>query len=215
MRSNDKLKNAVVYLAGPIDNATDLGRGWRQEITHKIKQSNIQLKVLDPTQKPHDAMSETSEEQIKIRQLKQTGQWDALVKFMKRLRRTDLRFVDLSDFIILYLDPTVHMVGSYNEMFVAEQQQKPILAIVNGTKADLSSWLFATLKPSEIFESVDECVAYLRCINDGTIELDDRWLLIRDYLNQEPTAMDMETFYKNVYQPAKFLDECRNINGAE
>ena len=45
-----RLNNHRVYLAGPIDHASDDGVGWREELTPYLEKMG--LTILDPTNKP-------------------------------------------------------------------------------------------------------------------------------------------------------------------
>ena len=42
----NKLKEAIVYLSGPIDKAADLGKGWREEFIKKAR--HLKMQVIDP-----------------------------------------------------------------------------------------------------------------------------------------------------------------------
>jgi len=179
---NDKLEYSTVYLAGPIDYADDHGIGWRKSITEQLVQMGIL--VLDPTNKPGNLVSETQKEQDLIRKYKKEKDWTSLCKFMKSIRRTDLRLVDMSDFIIALIDTNIHMCGTYDEIFTAEDQQKPVLFIVPNGIESLSSWMYSVINPAEVFDDVESCVNYIKNINDGTLELDNRWVLVKKELMQ-------------------------------
>lgn len=170
------LENTTTYLAAPIDRVSDHGIPIRQEIAQKINKFGI--KVFDPTNKPGKLISETKEEKGKAQQLKDEEKWQELREYAKIIRKVDLRLVDLSNFLIVYVDPDVHMVGTWEEVITAERQRKPIFLIVKGGKKRLSLWCFAIVEPQFIFDSVDECIAYIEKLNNGEIPLDDRWILI-------------------------------------
>ena len=172
------LNQASVYLIGPIDNAGDYGQGWRQKVTPELQQMGIT--VLDPTNKPGGYLSETSDEQDNINKMKSNEDYKGLKDFMKKIRRCDLRLVDNADFAIAYIDTSVHMCGSYDEIFTAEDQQKPILYIVQGGIETLSSWMFAVIDDFDmVFNTVEGCLEYINKINDGEIELSDKWMLFK------------------------------------
>ena len=174
------LNKSIVYLSGPIDHAKDHGVGWREEF--KLKTEAIGLVYLDPTKKPGEKMSETTVEKNTVAEFKKNKDWDGLKKYVKNFRRIDLRFVDLSDFLVIYIDTSVHMMGSYDELFVAERQRKPIFAIVEGGIEKASSWLFGC-STEKLFNNLDECVEHLHKINNGEIKLSDKFCLIRKYIN--------------------------------
>lgn len=176
----NKLEFTTVYLAGPIDYADDHGIGWREDITKEL--SELGILVLDPTNKPGSLISEAHEEQELIKEYKKNRNWSSLCKFMKQIRRTDLRLVDMSDFIIAVIDTNVHMCGTYDEIFTAEDQHKPVLFIVPNGIESLSSWMYSVINPAEVFDSVDSCMTYIKNIDNGTLELDRRWVLVKKEL---------------------------------
>lgn len=176
------LNSTITYLAGPIDKAKDLGVGWRKEF--RIKAEHFGIKILDPTHKPNDMLSETAAEQATIHSLRSRHDWEGMTRYIKKIRHLDLRFVDLCDFVIAYVDPTIHMCGTYHEIFLASQQEKPILLIVNGGLDAMPAWLFSVVNYKEVFASIDDCIAYLDLIDRGIVNIDDRWVLIRNYLNK-------------------------------
>ncbi len=174
------LNNALIYLGGPIDNATDDGVGWRQEIRAKTQYMNI--KWLDPTDKPIKLKVEIGDEKTRLIKLKDAARFDELSAYVKSFRREDLRFVDISDAIVAYIDPDIHSVGTYDEIFTVlmERQCKPRMLIIKGGIKRCPNWLFAVFKVSDMFETVDECVQRLVDINFGNYAMSREWVLIRD-----------------------------------
>ena len=171
------LTGSWTYLSGAIDFAKDHGTSWREEITPKLKAMGI--KIIDPTKKPGDVVYES--EQHIINKYKQQEEWDKITEIAKGFRRLDLRYTDLSDFIIVYIDTGVFSFGTIDEILTAEDQHKPIFAIVKGGKKNAPSWLFAIADwRNEIFNNIDECVEHISKIHSGQILLSDKWVLIRD-----------------------------------
>lgn len=173
------LKDAYFYLAGPIDNATDDGVGWRRQLVAALKQYNVQARIIDPTDKPTHLKKEVGEEKQQQRALRAAGKFKELVKFVGEYRHHDLRFVDLSDLLIAYVDPDIHMCGTYDEIFTAERQKKPRLLIVKGGLTKCPFWLFDVFDLKDMFGSVEECAERLDDINQGRYPLDSRWVLLR------------------------------------
>lgn len=172
------LDKSSTYLIGPLDFAKDHGTEWRQKITPELNKMNVT--VLDPTNKPGGYLSETKEEQRTIKEFKDKKDYNSLRSFMKKIRRYDLRLVDNADFIIAYIDTSIHMCGSYDEIFTAEDQQKPILYIVKGGTDTLSSWMFAVIDDFDtVFESLEDCIKYIKEINEGKVELNSKWVLYK------------------------------------
>jgi hypothetical protein len=178
----NKLKGAICYLSGPMEDAKDMGVEWRRKIIKLFKENGVYIACIDPTNKPVEDKFE--EDVTRNKRLKEQESWDELVAYVKAFRRKDLRFVDLSDFIIALVDPKIHLCGTYNEIFEAERQKKPRFAIIDGGLKNLPSWLFAVFPLSCIFSSVEECVEHIRKLNSGELPLNDNWVLIREKLNE-------------------------------
>jgi len=178
----DVLKGAVCYLAGAIDNASDDGIGWRQKLRKLLKDREIDIKFLDPTDKVGGYAQEVGEEKRRNEDLRDSERWEELTKIMKSIVRLDLRQIDISDFVILKVDTSLHMCGSYSEASLADQQHKPVLVITKGGKKKTPTWLFGILDHNLFFDTEEDCVDYLELINSGRIKLSDKWVLIRKYI---------------------------------
>lgn len=181
----NKLKEAICYLSGAIDKAHDLGKGWRKEFIQKT--NHIGMQIIDPCQKPASFVHEVNGDVRTVSVMREQKNWIELQKFVKKFRREDLRFTDVSDFLVVYIDPEVPSYGTLDELFTAEDQQKPCLCICKGGIENLPTWLFGVFKLNEVFSSVDECVEYLNKINSGDINIEDdrRWVLFRKELRNQ------------------------------
>ncbi|MCD6436211.1 MAG: hypothetical protein J7L15_07465 [Clostridiales bacterium] len=177
----DKLKGVNCFLSGPIDRVTDDGIIWRQYIVDECGKRNMKLDFFDPCNKPEGLGSEIGIEKNKVKKLIESGQWEEAQEFVKTFRRYDLRGIDTCNFVIARIDLNVHMCGTYDEIFTAEREGKPIFIIMgkDQRKEDIPTWLISFLNYEEIFESEDECIDYLEKIDQGEIELDRRWVLIK------------------------------------
>ena len=91
----------------------------------------------------------------------------------------------VSDFIVVYIDPEVPSYGTLDELFTAEDQQKPCLCIIKGGIDKLPTWLFGVFRLSEIFSTVDDCIEYINKIDSGEIEMDRRWVIFRKELREQ------------------------------
>lgn len=180
-----KLNEAIVYLSGAIDRASDLGRGWRHEFIEKTAHLNMQ--IIDPCNKPASFVHEVTGDVRTVTRMREEKNWVELQEFVKKFRHEDLRFTDVSDFIVVYIDPDVPSYGTLDELFTAEDQKKPCLCIIKGGIEKLPTWLFAVFHLHEIFPSVDACVDYINKIDQGIISIDDdtRWVLFRQALKKQ------------------------------
>jgi len=173
------LDEALTYLAGSIDYAPDDGVGWREKIKAGIKSRNINLSILDPTKKFGNLKSESKEEKELHFSLKEQKKYDELTMYMKKIVRQDLRQIDFCDFLIAKIDVSIHSCGTYHEIILADNQHKPVLLIVEGGKNNCPSWLFGILDHNLMFNSEIELLNFLNEVNNGKMEIGDKWILFR------------------------------------
>ena len=180
-----KLNGQRCYLAGPIDHAEDDGIGWRIQMTEWLSERGVM--ALDPTNKrtSNTIFNEIGDEQKNLGQLRELGRFHELRDAMKPIVLADLRMVEVSDFLIVYLDPDVQMCGTWEELFVGLRQHKPVLVVVNGGKQKLNFWMFGRINPDFVFDSFEDVKKYLIGVDDETIRADSsRWIFF-DY-NTDP-----------------------------
>jgi hypothetical protein len=177
---NNKLLKSVAYLAGPIENCINSGINWRKSLVEKL--NGLGIISLDPTNKMWTDDNDIKQETRGVASLKESGQFTELKQKIKKIRRIDLRCVDIADFIIAYIDPDIYTCGSFDEIFTAEREQKPILVLAPKGIKSLPSWLFGAIQINEVFTTEFELIKYLKFINDDKLEMDDRWVLMRDYI---------------------------------
>jgi len=175
------LKGVSCFLSGPIDRVSDDGIQWRNYIKEQSEKRALGIGFFDPCDKPEGLGSEIGIEKVKVQELIREGKWQEAQDFVKTFRRYDLRGVDTSDFLIVKVDLDVHMCGTYDEMFTAEREQKPILVIMGPgqKKENIPTWLVSFIHSEEIFETEDECLDYLERLNKGEMEFDRRWVPIK------------------------------------
>jgi nucleoside 2-deoxyribosyltransferase len=159
----NRLINQRVYLAGAMDRVQDRGNTWRDSITPFLH--SLGLVVFNPIKKP-TVMGLEDEATHKLKnELKNIGDYDKLSQIMKTIRSVDLRLVDISDFLIVNLDLDVHPCGTYEEIFWANRQKKPIIIHMVQGKENAPDWLFGTIPHQMIFSSWDDIKNYLNDIH--------------------------------------------------
>lgn len=161
----NRLKNNTVYLAGAIDRVADSGHGWRNDITPFL--SSLGINVLNPLKKPISVGLEGDDYRYERHILKQEGRYADLAKIMKRVRNVDLRMVDKSDFLIVSIDMDVALCGTYEEIFWANRQKKPILIKCEQGVRNLPDWLFGCIPHQFFFNSWDSLIAYVRHVDSS------------------------------------------------
>lgn len=175
----NRLKNNRVYLAGAMDRASDRGIGWRDDITPFLE--NLDIIVFNPIKKPTQIGQEDAQvHQYKI-QLKAQQKYDELSHLMKTIRSVDLRLVDISDFLIVNLDLDIHPCGTYEEIFWANRQKKPIIVHMVQGKQSAPDWLFGTIPHEMIFSYWDNIKNYLLDINtQNNLQTFNRWYFLNE-----------------------------------
>lgn len=170
----NRIKNQRVYLAGAIDRVEDRGEGWRNEITPFLE--NLGVIVLNPIKKTTDIGLEDENSHILKIKLKKDENYEELSKLMKVVRSVDLRLVDISDFLIVNLDLNIHPCGTYEEIFWANRQKKPIIIHLEQGKNLAPDWLFGTIPHEMIFSNWEDIKKYLIEINSADkIKTHKRW----------------------------------------
>lgn len=169
-----KLANQRVYLAGAMDRVADRGTGWRDSITPFLE--SLDIVVFNPIKKPSIIGMEDFETHKYKQKLKLESKYDELSQLMKVIRSVDLRLVDISDFLIVNLDLDIHPCGTYEEIFWANRQKKPILIHMVQGKQKAPDWLFGTIPHEMIFSSWDSIKEYLSHV-DTSVKINNhkRW----------------------------------------
>tara|TARA_R110002020_G_scaffold431092_4_gene640955 strand:+ start:834 stop:1457 length:624 start_codon:yes stop_codon:yes gene_type:complete len=183
MKKENRLSGMRTYLAGPIDHAKDDGVGWRNKLKKFL--SNRGVKVLDPCDKPisYSAYKEIGVEKQKMMELKKTGRFFELSEQMKEIAHVDLRMTDVSDCVVVYIDPKTPMFGTIHELINSLQQRKPTLVVVEGGKTQAPNWLFGIMDYNFMFDSFDDLETFLALVDEGAFTPDlTRWVFF-DFRN--------------------------------
>lgn len=173
---NHRLYLNRVYLAGAMDRVADGGVQWRENITPWLNSRGII--VLNPCDKPCDIGKETPETRAKRHAAKVNGDFSLLLAD-KVVRPVDLRMVDISDFLIVNIDNESHPCGTYEEVFWANREKKPIIIRCEQGKNNVPDWLFWTLPHEFFFDTWAQVYNYLDHVNSAPeAELDTmkRWI---------------------------------------
>jgi hypothetical protein len=157
-----------------MDRVNDGGIGWRKELQEQL--ADLKIFWLDPTNKPIDIGIEDLPSREIRRQAKKQGRYDLVQHDMRTIRSVDLRMVDISDFLVVNLDMDIHASGTYEELYLANREKKPIIVRIEQGKALCPDWLFGTIPEQMIFSTWAEVHKYLRHIaHDKMVETFNRW----------------------------------------
>jgi hypothetical protein len=188
------LDEAVGYLSGPMEFVKDHGVEWRRKFIRLIREAELDIDLIDPTNKPGKSIGENPMHQV---ELQSSGRFKALQEYVSNYRHLDLRYTDISDFLIVVVDPTVPQWGTSNETYVAEMQKKPTFFIVEDGLYNLPRWLFGVIykiqsdypvtaqAEANVFESIEEVVEELIILDRGDKPLSREWVLVRKVLRQQ------------------------------
>ena len=176
----NRLKYSRVYLSGAMDRVLDGGCGWRRDLKPWL--NNRGTIVIDPTDKPKcllgNSPNETPESRAKAALIKAAGKYDEFKNHMRPIRNVDLRFCDITDFLIVNLDLDIHPCGTYNEVFVDVAQKKPILIHCEQGVGEIPNWLFGCIPHQLFFDTWGQLKEYLRHVDeDEIVEHLNRWYL--------------------------------------
>ena len=185
-----KLDKAVGYLSGPMEFAKDYGVEWRKKFRQLAREARLKIDLIDPTDKPGGQDIKIGENQAYQQALQREGRWGELKEYVGRYRRYDLRFVDICDFLVVVVDPTIPQWGTSNETVLGEWQHKPNFFINANGLYDLPRWLFDIIEvpyhnlESNVFTSVEDVIQHLKDIDEDRFPMSREWVLVRKYLEE-------------------------------
>lgn len=184
----NRLKGALSYFVGPMDQVPDMGADWRENMSHFLW--DLGCGVLNPCDKPTDYAKETQETRTITDDLKKRGRQATIdgdintaidtatqiVNIMKPIVNIDLRMVDIAHFIVMNIDIDYHMTGSYNEQTIACLQRKPIIIHCKQGKWSVPNWLWGTCRHELFFDTWEQVKNYILHIhNDKVVNDLDRF----------------------------------------
>lgn len=170
------LNGKTAYLCGAMAALGDSGVQWREWITDKLE-SEFNMRVLDPTDKTTDGISEIGDDKEKFRELCKKEAWAELKEEFYDVVRWDLRAVDQADVIIVNYDTLVPTVGTWHEVEVANFERKPVLMKYDRKQlATFNPWVTVHMKPQHLFSEWETLFQHLRKVNEGDFDR-RRWTI--------------------------------------
>jgi hypothetical protein len=167
----NRLWGMRAYTCGSMDYAKDGGVGWRQLVADWLTKRGVV--VLDPTNKPTSLGVESPEIRDHWKKLRAEGRYEELAAAIKVIRGIDLRMVDISDFLVVYLDREQWPCGTWEELFLANREKKSVLIV---SPHEHSFWLYGTVPHQHLFHDWDSLFKYLHYIDTAeNVELLRRW----------------------------------------
>ncbi len=143
----------TTYLVGPMQDAKDGGVKWRERITPKLNELNIE--VIDPTVTEAEEYGSIEEAQKTLQNYIASGNWEVWDKKLDDIIRRDVEAVYKSDFIVAHYDPDTKMGGTLCELWEAAWHRKiPVYVVCHNPKKDWNMWMLKTVRMTgEIFDS--------------------------------------------------------------
>jgi len=169
------LSGKSVYLAGPIHDVSDDGKGWRQILTPRLKEFGISVE--DPTHKSIYGVGEVGDDKNLFKKLAKERKFIELKEKFWPVIRKDLRMIDKVDFIIALYSPKVKMLGTIHELVIAQNERKPILLYCEESELDeLNPWILTFTKKGCFFTNWDDIINHLKEVDKGNFDY-DYWTL--------------------------------------
>ena len=107
---------------------------------------------------------------------------------MKPVVSMDLRMVDHSDFIVVNFDIDSHPCGTFDELFMAADENKPVVVMCPQGKDKIYDWMFGRLRPEMFFDNWDDVKKYLSHVAfDPEVDTFNKW----KFFDIEDTIMDI------------------------
>ncbi len=152
----------LAYLAGAIEYAPDLGRGWRREITPFLH--SLGDRVYDPAEDERKSLTE--DEQKNLRTWKRTD----FARFQKAVRKIisfDLDVVARADYVVCYFDEHgLKGGGTSGELTFAFRNRIPVYMVTPVPIPEVSGWILGCC--SRVFGSFDELKEFLAGTHRGS-----------------------------------------------
>jgi nucleoside 2-deoxyribosyltransferase len=178
----NRLKGTKFYLAGGMQYEVGLGKSWRSYAKEHLKR--IGIGVIDPIDKPTEACFEDEDTQKRLNEICEKGRrfeslddWvyiddccRQLKEHMKPVVGIDLRFVDISDALLVYINNKVHTAGTYAEITHALLQRKPVIMFTTTSIFDIPRWWFGHADYHLFFNSLNKAIDYICRIDNGQEE---------------------------------------------
>jgi hypothetical protein len=159
------LKGKSFYLCGGIHSADDDGTVWRDDIT-KILVDNYGSIVYDPCKMTIGTLGEIGEDKQIFQKLLIEKKFEELNILFHNIVKKDVDGVLKSDFLLVYYDPSIPLVGTIEEIVLSYQRGKNlILLTLEKFLPKANPWFFRFFDTDKIFLSSQELKTYLDKIN--------------------------------------------------
>ena len=150
----------VAYLSGPIENASDSGENWRNEITEWL---DIELKhqVFNPVIETKSITKGMDEDNFRAMKSSNPMEYKRIIR---KIIQIDLEaLVKDSDYLIVNWDKSVFKGGgTHGEVTMAYWYKKPVYMVNSLPLEHVSSWIYSCT--DQIFRDFEELKIKLKQI---------------------------------------------------
>ncbi len=160
------LESTTCYLGGPIE--YDTGPNWRIEVK-EVLEGEFGIKVFDPLSDPKQQWFST------LQQARKDKDYKMMREVARKFVRKDLCLVDRSDFLVVNLPYNIPTTGSHHEITQSNDRKKPTLLVCDKGKEYLPFWYYGFIKSDYLFGNWKNLYAYLRVVEKGVYNYDERW----------------------------------------
>lgn len=184
------LAGTSCYLVGPVEHDKKFGRDWREVVSQRL--SSLGIKVYNPLGRskwwnPIKNLIPPYLSRQDILSMIEKGNKDVEVAQIL-VRKICMRMVATCDFIVCYL-PSTKTYGSVEELSVASNLNKPIIAICPDEMPSL--WMWDILKSDKVVNDIESAIGYLKNIDDGIEHLDAiKWIFVGDEYDNKSIEFD-------------------------
>ena len=179
MEVRNRLKGSFTYMAGGIDEVPDCGISWRKMMSEWLW--DLEIGVFNPCDKPTNFAKEDIPARDTLNEMRKNKDYAGMQKIMKDIVSADLHMVDLSTFLIVYIDKDIHMCGSYSEITYAScLEKKPIIICCKQGVENIPGWIWGICDYKLFFSSWIEVKKYITKVAFSKDFQDPSWRFI-DY----------------------------------
>lgn len=171
------LNKTRVYLAGFMQNGD--GTKWRDVVQEALNPRGII--TFNPYEKPYvNGTPEDIDSRKNLNIWMENGAFEEVAKHMKKVRSEDLRQVDLSDFLVFYIDHKIPTWGTVEELTLAVREKKPIFLVIKDGLKHCPLWILGMMPLKYMYNNLDDALDMIKKIDDGVVPIDsERWHLLK------------------------------------
>lgn len=142
-----------VYLCGSIQASKDGGVAWREKITPKLEELGIT--VLSPTKwELEDFNGDMKLAQDTLQGWIRSGNWEKWDAYLDKIIKRDLDAVNECDILIVFIDTSLKIGGTIEELVRAIDQKKDIFIMCYDNWTEWNSWILRRCRQyAQLFDS--------------------------------------------------------------